>query len=69
MSNPSKLESEPGALAAVAHQLNNSLLVIMGNLDLLSADIEDPAQLELLQDALTASQEAAELVERLRQFE
>lgn len=68
MSNPPKLESELGALPAVAHQLNNALLVIMGNLDLLCADLEDPEQLELLQDALAASQDAAELVERLRDF-
>lgn len=69
MSKPTKLESDPGDLAALAHQLNNSLLVIMGNLDLLSAEIDDPDRLELLQDALAASQEAAELVERLRDLE
>lgn len=49
----------------VAHDFNNLLTVVIGNLELLDARLEDETQKELLADALEAAELGADLTSRL----
>ena len=48
------------------HTMNNHLMVILGNLELLNAEVSDPSLQVSISDALSATEKAIDLVEALR---
>lgn len=63
-----RMESIGNLTGGIAHDFNNILTVIMGNLDLLHAEISEPSNLELLDDARDAADMGARLTKRLLTF-
>lgn len=64
-----KLEAIGRLSGGIAHDLNNLLTIIIGNLELLVADIADPADsAELAHEALEAALAGADLTRRLLTF-
>ena len=65
-----KLEAIGRMTDGIAHDFNNLLTIIRGNLKLLAQDIntEDEDINELLEDALSAAQDGADLIKRLMTF-
>jgi PAS domain S-box-containing protein len=64
-----KMEMVGQLTGGIAHDFNNLLTVILGNMQLLTKTMDlddgDPAVFELLDDALSAARDAAELTKRL----
>lgn len=63
-----KLESIGKLTGGVAHDFNNILAVIMGNLELLREEVDDPTQRSLIDAGLEASQRGAELTRSMLAF-
>ncbi len=63
-----RMESIGNLTGGIAHDFNNILTVIMGNLDLLSTEIEKPDNIEMLDDARDAAEMGARLTRRLLTF-
>lgn len=63
-----KLESIGKLTGGVAHDFNNILAVIMGNLELLREEIHRPTQRELIDAGLDASHRGAELTRSMLAF-
>jgi PAS domain S-box-containing protein len=63
-----RMEALAKLTGGFAHDFNNLLTIAMGNLELLDAAIRDKSQREMLQDALSAVELAAELTARLLAF-
>ncbi|WP_170941108.1 ATP-binding protein [Antarctobacter heliothermus] len=63
-----KLESIGKLTGGVAHDFNNILAVIMGNLELLREEIDDPTKRELIDAGLEASHRGAELTRSMLAF-
>ena len=68
MRHTQKLESIGSLTGGVAHDFNNILTVIMGNLELLDYEIEGAEQIELLKEARDAADMGARLTKRLLAF-
>ncbi|SMX48048.1 ATP-binding protein [Maliponia aquimaris] len=63
-----KTESIGQLTGGVAHDFNNILAIVMGNLELLQDEITDPKHLEMINAGLTASQRGAGLTRSLLAF-
>lgn len=63
-----KNESIGQLTGGVAHDFNNILAVILGNLELLRETIDNDAQKEMIDDGIAASQRGAELTRSLLAF-
>lgn len=63
-----KMESIGSLTGGVAHDFNNILTVILGNLELLDYELEGADQLELLKEARDAANMGARLTKRLLAF-
>jgi PAS domain S-box-containing protein len=63
-----RMESIGNLTGGIAHDFNNILTVIMGNLDLLHDEIDDPENVELLEDAQGAAEMGTRLTSRLLAF-
>ncbi|MCF2872063.1 ATP-binding protein [Octadecabacter sp. G9-8] len=66
--NARKLETVGRLTGRFAHEFNNLLTVMSGNLDLLQEDIADGPQREALQDAQTAATKGATLIQSMLTF-
>lgn len=49
------------------HTMNNHLMVILGNLELLGAELTDPVLQTSVDDAMKAAEQAIELMVELRE--
>ncbi len=65
ISQAQKMESIGQLTGGIAHDFNNLLTVITGNLELLDMSLTAPHQLELVSEALSASERGADLTHRL----
>lgn len=63
-----KMESIGNLTGGIAHDFNNILTVVMGNLELLDSQIEDPNNRELLSEARDAVNMGSRLTKRLLAF-
>ena len=63
-----RLEAIGQLSGGVAHDFNNLLTVIIGNLELLEHQIEEPQQSDMLREALEAAELGADLTNRLLAF-
>lgn len=63
-----RMEAVGRLTGGVAHDFNNLLTIIGGNLELLEARLDDPAQRELVQDAVAATDLASNLTGQLLAF-
>ena len=66
-----KMEALGHLTGGIGHDFNNLLLIIQGNLRLLEEDLlteDNPENLELLNDALSAAADGAQLTDRLLSF-
>lgn len=63
-----RLQAVGQLTGGVAHDFNNILAVILGNLELLDEQITDPGLRELIADPLIATMRGAELTKRLLAF-
>ncbi len=63
-----KLESIGILAGGIAHDFNNMLTIINGNLSLALAEMNNPEQMEYLEDALEASRNASSLTSQLLTF-
>lgn len=66
-----KMEALGHLTGGIGHDFNNLLLIIQGNLRLLEEDLQeegDAEKLELLDDALSATKDGAQLTDRLLSF-
>jgi PAS domain S-box-containing protein len=63
-----KMEAIGQLTGGLAHDFNNLLTVITGNLEMLEASLEKPAQRELLQEAQDAALDGAKLTGQLLAF-
>lgn len=65
LSRSQKVEALGKLVGGVAHDFNNSLTVILGNLELISADDDRAARAAYVQEAINASNQAAHLTRQL----
>ncbi|ACL60978.1 hybrid sensor histidine kinase/response regulator [Methylobacterium nodulans] len=63
-----KMEAVGQLTGGIAHDFNNLLTVILGNLEMLEAQIREPRQLELVKEARETAEHGAQLTERLLAF-
>lgn len=63
-----RLESIGKLTGGIAHDFNNLLAVVLGNLELVDARLEDPKAREFLRQASGAAERGAELTRRLLSF-
>lgn len=63
-----RMEAFGQLTGGVAHDFNNLLTIVIGNLELLSAQLAEPAQLSLLRRAADAADMGAALTKRLLTF-
>lgn len=63
-----KMESVGQLAAGVAHDFNNILTVVQGNVSVLLSNLPDPGQANLLEQILDASQRASNLTRQLLAF-
>jgi len=63
-----KMDAIGQLTGGIAHDFNNLLTIITGNLELLAMQLENKAQLDLLNDAQEAAGMGADLTERLLAF-
>ena len=63
-----KMEAVGQLTGGIAHDFNNLLTVVLGNLELLDMQLEDPDQRDLLREAQDATEMGARLTERLLAF-
>ncbi len=63
-----KMEAVGQLTGGIAHDVNNTLMVIIANLELLAADLTDPDQRELANEAQEAAQDGAKLAAQLLAF-
>ena len=63
-----KMEAVGQLTGGIAHDFNNLLTVVLGNLELLDMQLEDPDQRDLLREAQDATDMGARLTERLLAF-
>ncbi|OED39981.1 hypothetical protein AB833_13090 [Chromatiales bacterium (ex Bugula neritina AB1)] len=63
-----RFESIGNLTGGIAHDFNNILTVVMGNLELLSSEVRNPDNLELLEEAREAAEMGARLTRRLLAF-
>ena len=63
-----KMEAMGQLTGGIAHDFNNLLTVIVGNLEMLEAKLTEPAQRELLTEALEAADLGSRLTSRLLAF-
>ncbi|MFK7992495.1 MAG: PAS domain S-box protein [Granulosicoccus sp.] len=68
VSQAQKMESIGQLTGGIAHDFNNLLTIISGNLELLNEMITATDQLELVDEALSASERGADLTNRLLSF-
>ncbi len=60
-----KVEALGNLVGGVAHDFNNTLTVILGNLELMQEDADNGRQTPYVKEAITASRQAAELTRQL----
>ncbi|MCB1342752.1 MAG: response regulator [Pseudooceanicola sp.] len=65
LSRSQRIEAMGKLVGGVAHDFNNSLTVIVGNLELLAEDPDPEARESYVKDAITASSQAAHLTRQL----
>jgi PAS domain S-box-containing protein len=63
-----KMEAVGQLTGGMAHDFNNLLAIILGNLELLAEQLQDPAMGNLVQEALVAVERGASLTHRLLAF-
>ncbi len=63
-----KMEAIGQLTGGIAHDFNNLLTVISGNLEMLEASLDSPAQRELVKEAQDAAQDGAKLTAQLLAF-
>jgi len=63
-----KMEAVGQLTGGMAHDFNNLLAIILGNLELLAEQLQDPAMGSLVQEALVAVERGASLTHRLLVF-
>ncbi|MFC4670169.1 response regulator [Seohaeicola nanhaiensis] len=65
LSRSQRVEALGKLVGGVAHDFNNSLMVIMGNLELIEADKDETARRAYVAEAISASRQAAHLTRQL----